>query len=74
MANQNTARRGIYMPKELLDAFNKMGLDTGRKVNDLMVDALTQYVEGDSAVDKKVSKKLNKIVNDLIEDYLKENK
>ena len=57
MANENTARRNIYLPPDLDKWFVDTYEKTGVKVNAMMLEALTDYVDKHA---KHSSKKSNK--------------
>ena len=45
MANENTQRRQLYLPKELEQWFIDESESTCVKVNSIMLEALTDYIE-----------------------------
>jgi len=52
---ENTARRGIYLPKELDDWFIELAKETNIKPNQLLLDALNQYKNRHTTKGKKTS-------------------
>lgn len=67
--NENTSRRGIYLPPELLEQYANESDKNGVKVNKLMVDALTAYANGRFGKKKPQSiNEIEKIVNRLLKE------
>jgi hypothetical protein len=52
---ENTARRGVYLPKELDDWFLGLASETNIKINQLMLDALNEYKSRHTPKGKKTS-------------------
>lgn len=65
----NTARRGIYLPKELDDWFVKQSEETGIKTNQLMLDALNQYKDENSKSRRKKNNEFVAKIEAVIEQY-----
>ena len=70
MPNENTARRGLYLPKELDDWFGDQSDETGIKINALIISALKEYKECHSKSARRRDDAFDKKVNKLIEKYL----
>lgn len=71
MSNENTSRRGIYLPPELDQWFIELSKDTGVKPNQLMLDALTEYKERNTASNRKKKDIFTKKVEGIVMDVLK---
>ena len=72
MAN-NTARRGIYLPKELDDWYVERSANEGMKINAVMIEALTEYMERSMVSKRKESIEFEKKVYRIIKKYNDEN-
>ena len=72
MANENTQRRGIYLPKKLDDWFSKKADKTGVRVNTLILEALNEYKENQSGVLSKADKDFEKNVRKIIHNVIQE--
>ena len=69
MSNENTARRGLYLPKELDEWFVEMSDNTNIKVNALIISALTKFKESKSKSVKKHDADFEKKVRSIIMRY-----
>ena len=58
----NTARRGIYLPKELDEFFVSQSEETKIKINQLMIDALNEYKDKRSESGRKKNAEFEKKV------------
>jgi len=67
MANDNTNRRQLYLPKELDDWYIETYGFTGVKINTLMLNALNEYKENHSKKANKKDVALERKIVDLIE-------
>lgn len=72
MANENTARRNVYLPRELDEWFVKEFGKTDIKVNTLILEALNEYVDKRSKSGKKqkidFDKNVRRIALELLEE------
>ena len=71
-ANENTARRNIYLPPELDKWFVDEYEKTDIKVNALMVKALADYAEKHSKTSRKKKSDFEKEVREIVLNVIKE--
>ena len=72
MANENTARRNIYLPPSLDQWFIDESDESGSKINALMLEALKEYKEKRSKSSKKKKIDFEKNVKEIALELLKE--
>jgi len=72
MANENTNRRQLYLPKELDDWFNEEGKKTNVRVNTLMLEALETYKENNGKKNRRKKSDFEKDVRKVALALLKE--
>lgn len=64
MANENTARRGVYLPPELDAWFIAESERTGKKINALMLEAMEEFMNKNTAKGKRAFRsEIHKIVD-----------
>jgi len=73
MANENTSRRGIYLPKYLDNWYSEQSESTGIKINSLMLEALKEYMEKNSKSEIEKNNEFKESVRLIIKEYLAEN-
>ena len=67
--NKNTARRQLYLSKELDDWLVKRADESGRKVNAIILEALSNYIRNRSTNENKFDKEFENKVIDIIKEY-----
>ena len=72
MANENTARRNIYLPPATDQWFVNESEESGTKINALMLEALNEYIEKRSKSNRKKKIDFEKNVRDIALELLKE--
>ena len=70
MSNENTARRGLYLPIELDQWLIDQADLSGIKVNSLIISALIEFKESKTKSVKKQDDDFDRRVNALIERYI----
>lgn len=66
MANENTAKRTIYLPPDLIDWFDSHAKETNIKPNILIVEAMSEYMDNRTASKSKQGKAFQKKIEDIV--------
>lgn len=68
MSNENTARRGLYLPQQLDNQLIKHADENNVKINYIILKAISEYMEKVNNPEVE-NKKLKEFVVKIIEEY-----